>query len=738
LETPGQLCRKRLRIPLRIILILACFIPTIIRTTPDCIPSDGAALPRTLLKWDALESISPTDASAALKRAIDHYDGGEYASALEDLPGEMDAGVAPIGDYVLLYRAKAKFMMERQTEALEDFALLQNRYPDSPLIQKAKMGQCQAYLQLKEPRYALAILDHPETESNIDSRYYRARALDLAGEKDKAAALYLQIYASTPTSEYASLSEEYLVSLSPEALRRPSTYGIRLERAENLLNANDPGAARALLVGLGRTAAPDAESAQRRFLLLAEAEYQRRRSSAALSHLQSVEDTYPRLHARALYLEGACYRRLGRERAFLEMRDKALKLYPESPHTEELAYSVATYFVVNYQSTRARDAYALLYRAFPEGRRAENALSKLALFSYLENRYSDAVHEYRRFLHDFRSPSKASLATYWMGRCYEKLGNAATARYLYGRTLDLAGTTYYGQLARKALSALPEDSLEAAAFSGDPDFREVIAICDELQHAPVVLPELNASGIELMERARYLAMADLHDLAAAELRWAITQHPNIERSLRYLMSKVYEEGGDYYESIVSLRRAVPDYFGRSVGSLPESIWKLLFPLRHWQIVASQAAKTQLDPFLILALIRQESAFEERAHSRADARGLMQILPSTGRMLAQRARLSGYSTGKLYQADVNIALGTRHLASLKQKYDKTELALTAYNAGETRVKQWMQEYRYSDMAEFVEQIPFTETRNYVKRILGNRGYYELLVPGAEAATPRETE
>jgi len=492
---------------LRILLILAFFAPAIIRTTPDCKSSDAAALPQTLLKWDSLESLYPTEASGALKRAIDHYESGEYASALEEFPGEMDAGVAHIGDYVLLYRAKAKFMMEQQREALEDFALLQKRYPDSPLIQNARMGQCQAYLQLQEPRSALAVLDHPETESNLDSLYYRARALDLAGEKDEATALYLQVYAANPTSEYASLSEQYLLSLTPEVLKRPATYGIRLERAENLLSANDPGAARALLVGLGRTSAPNTESAQKRFLLLAEAEYQGRMSSAALSHLQNVTDAYPKLHARALYLEGACYRRLGREQAFLEIRDKAMKLYPDSPHTEELAYSVATYFVVNYRSTKARDAYRVLYRAFPEGRLAENALGKLALFSYLESRYSDAVQAYGRYLHDFRSPSKASMATYWMGRCYEKLGETAKAQYLYVRTRDLAGASYYGQLAVGALSALPKAGFAADAFSADSDFQAVIAICDEMQHAPVVLPELNASGIKIMERARYLAMA---------------------------------------------------------------------------------------------------------------------------------------------------------------------------------------------------------------------------------------
>jgi soluble lytic murein transglycosylase len=265
-----------------------------------------------------------------------------------------------------------------------------------------------------------------------------------------------------------------------------------------------------------------------------------------------------------------------------------------------------------------------------------------------------------------------------------------------------------------------------------------MAICGEIHYEPIVVPEPHEAGIQIMERARQLAAADLHDLALAELRWGIKRYPENEKPLCYVMSRIYEERGDYYESIVSLRRAFPDYFGRSIESLPEQVWKLLFPVRHWEIISAQAVKAKLDPILILGLIRQESAFEEQARSRADARGLMQILPSTGRMLARQARLSQYSSGKLYQAEINIALGTRHLSSLLQKYEKTELALTAYNAGETRLKRWIKEYGDSDMVEFVEQIPFAETRNYVKRVLGNRGYYELLISSAETAAHQETE
>jgi soluble lytic murein transglycosylase len=235
-------------------------------------------------------------------------------------------------------------------------------------------------------------------------------------------------------------------------------------------------------------------------------------------------------------------------------------------------------------------------------------------------------------------------------------------------------------------------------------------------------------------RARRLVYADLQDLALLELRWGIRQYPDSEIALRYIMSRVYENRGDYYESIVSLRRAFPDYFGRPIDSLPDQVWRLLFPVRHWEIVSEQAAKAEVDPLLILGLIRQESAFEERAFSSAGARGLMQIIPATGRMLATQARISRYNSGELFQAETNITLGIRHLAVLLQKYEKIEVALSAYNAGETRAKKWIQEFGDTDMAEFVEQIPFSETRNYVKRVLGNKAYYDLLLSSPKSSIP----
>jgi soluble lytic murein transglycosylase len=111
---------------------------------------------------------------------------------------------------------------------------------------------------------------------------------------------------------------------------------------------------------------------------------------------------------------------------------------------------------------------------------------------------------------------------------------------------------------------------------------------------------------------------------------------------------------------------------------------------------------------------------------------MQLLPSTAAPLARKAGIRRYSTRKLYEPETNIALGTSHLGSLLRRYGKVELALAAYNAGGTRVDRWLKEFGQDDMAAFVERIPFSETRGYIKQVMSNRAIYSLLLSSAESA------
>jgi soluble lytic murein transglycosylase len=730
----GQQRWRWLKVLLRMFFACAGIAPFAIQTIPEGIPGETAHLPAGLSRWDQAEPPPLSETLKSLKQGVDHYNNKRYESALSVLPAEKSRGITGTDDYVLLYRAKSCLMLERFTEALDLFRLLESRYPDSSLVSEALGGQGQALLGLNDSKTVLAILDNPKAEQNVETLYFRARALEGAGEAKKAEALYLQIYSGHPNSKYSPLAESCLLSLSPGALKGRRNYGPRLQRAEALLKTGDARGARSLLVALGQVTPPDLQSSQRRILLLGEAEYRLGRISTALKQVRKVTAADPALHSRAIYMQGACLRRLDREKDLLALRDEALRLYPKSPETEKLCFAAATYFELNYQTAKAREAYKVLHDAFPSGERAEDALWKVSLYAYLEKQYGEAALGFWDYLRAFPDPSSASAAIYWMGRCYQKLGDSGKAHYLFKKAEMLANDSYYGQRAREAEGSLQQ--IESGMSPAVPglDFKKVVEVCDGIQFPHILLPEPDDAGLQVIERARLLVAADLHDLALSELRWGSRRYPGNERSFRYIMSRVYASKGDYYESILSLYKAFPDYDGRARASLPEEVWRILFPVLHWEAISAQAEKSKLEPTLILGLIRQESAFEERARSSSNARGLMQILPSTGRILARQAHLTHYSASRLFQPETNILLGTRHLAYLLQQFGETELALSAYNAGESRVKRWLQEFGDSDMAEFVERIPYSETRNYVKKVLSNKGYYDLLASSA-ASAPR---
>jgi soluble lytic murein transglycosylase len=192
------------------------------------------------------------------------------------------------------------------------------------------------------------------------------------------------------------------------------------------------------------------------------------------------------------------------------------------------------------------------------------------------------------------------------------------------------------------------------------------------------------------------------------------------------MAKAYQDIGRYDRGIEVMKRLTPNYFAIDLTDLPRPYWEALFPKAYWNDLSKYSAANGLDPYLVASLIRQESEFNAAAVSRANAVGLMQLLPKTGRTVAKQVKLKGYKAPQLYDPAVNLELGTRYFKEMVDKYNgKFEYALAAYNAGDDRVSDWLGEGHYRDAPEFVESIPFTETREYVQAILRNASVYRKL-------------
>jgi soluble lytic murein transglycosylase len=225
-----------------------------------------------------------------------------------------------------------------------------------------------------------------------------------------------------------------------------------------------------------------------------------------------------------------------------------------------------------------------------------------------------------------------------------------------------------------------------------------------------------------MQKAMLLQNGGLTDLAVRELRSAAPETGPSWATAE--IAKIYQDIGRYDRALQTLKRAVPTYFALEMPALPRNYWETLFPKPYWTDLKKYSASNQLDPFLVASLIRQESEFNPGAVSRAEALGLMQLLPSTGKKVARDLKIRSFSNSQLLSPSANIQLGTRYFRQLVDHFDgRLEYALAAYNAGADRVEHWLSDGNFRDPQEFVESIPFTETREYVQAILRNAAIYK---------------
>jgi len=225
-------------------------------------------------------------------------------------------------------------------------------------------------------------------------------------------------------------------------------------------------------------------------------------------------------------------------------------------------------------------------------------------------------------------------------------------------------------------------------------------------------------------KARLLANASLNEYISLEVKAS----PDSDEWGALAQAEIYVSYGEYTRSLQSMKHSGIPFFTLPIDQVPEIYWHLLFPQPYWRELVADSGNNGLDPYLVASLIRQESEFNAGAISRMNAYGLMQLLPSVGKYQAKKDKMKRFDARQLLDPSVNLQLGTKNLKQVLDRFGgQVEYALAAYNAGDTPVRQWLASSDYKDVAEFVESIPYTETRDYVEAILRNREMYRALYP-----------
>jgi soluble lytic murein transglycosylase len=308
---------------------------------------------------------------------------------------------------------------------------------------------------------------------------------------------------------------------------------------------------------------------------------------------------------------------------------------------------------------------------------------------------------------------EVSNALYWRGRIYEDQEHNFGQAINYYRTLaDTYVNFYYAGLARQRLVVLRGKQ----AIAPSPILSAI---------KPSVVPELSTKLPENdthLIKARLLANAALNEYIGPE----IDASPTSSQWGTLAQAEIYTSFGEATRALQVMKRSGLSFLTIPFDQVPTEYWRILFPQPYWTDLVADSERNGLDPYLVASLIRQESEFNAGVVSRANAYGLMQLLPSVGKSIARKQGIKHFTTKDLLNPSINLQLGTLNLKAVLDRFGgQKEYALAAYNAGDVPIRSWLASGDYKDIPEFVESIPYTETREYVQAILRNREMYRLL-------------
>jgi soluble lytic murein transglycosylase len=633
-----------------------------------------------------------------------------------------------LNEYALFYSAETNIALNKNALALAQLKRFRKEYPESVLTEQALGSLGTAALAAAQPAEILSALDSfPQLKDMPSLLFLRAQAYEQLNQPLKAAVDYQKIYLVFPTSDQAREAGEKLGFLRGTLGNQMPAIPLekQIEHASVIFSARQWSEARdeysRLLPSLQGA---DLERAELRILECGQA------LGDGVSHVIALQINDPDVDAERYFSIANYYRYQQQEAPMVDAVEAAFARDSASRWTEEALFLAGNYYWVQLDRDKASLYYRRLSDNFPTATDATPAQWRVAWAAVLKRRPDASellIDHIRRF------PASPFLpdALYWLGRLAEESDNPALARAYYQKLQSRFPQNYFSSTAQSHLKALGPGPV------GDAEVFSAIEPLPPSLKVGSTIPEAAAARQARADALRSIAFDSSAEL---ELRaaFAATGEP------RLLLEAAQEAAaaGRVGVAIVTVRQIYPQLEWRRFEDVPREAWLAAYAMPYQDYIFLRSTAVGLDPMLTAGLIRQESAYQPDARSGANAFGLMQLLPKTARRFAKQARVR-YSTPMLFEPDYNIHLGTIYLAGLRHDFGSVESALAAYNAGEERVSEWTAGQTYREPAEFVDSIPFTETREYVEIVTRNADIYRKLygslgrsagAKGAPAAKP----
>jgi len=659
---------------------------------------------------------------ARLALGVGAYENKDYPAAVAALKA---AAVPQLADYIGYYSAAARVALENASSDAAGAAAIagalapaHSAAAPSPLSAKAWLVEARALESTQDPGAAAAVrllrahyseLPQPEGDLTLADCY------QASGDPVNAADYYERVYYGTTGGDASERASAALAALKqamgaqyPEPLPREL-----LARADAILAAGDYPRARAeYQSAAARTAGPEHDYAA---VGAGAAQFLNGDTAAACSYQRGLGSRDSEAEAERVYYLEECARRENDDDATAAALKTLAANFAQSPWRLKALVAAANRYLVANRPDDYLSLYREAYEAFPNEPSASACHWKVAFHAWMAEA-PDAAALLAEHLRHYPNSPTAGAALYFLGRAAERDSDFAAARADYQRLVQAFQNTYYAVEARARLGR-PE-----IASAGRSEQAGAVLSGLKLPQAGPFPSAATPATAARIERSRLLRTAGLADLADSELRFGARngeQAPLLAMELAGAADKPHE-------ALHAMKAMAPEYLNLPLGAASRQFWDLLFPLPFRSELFEDARAQGLDPYLVAGLIRQESEFDPKARSRAAALGLTQVRYVTGRLYARKAGVAPFSSRSLYQPAANLKIGAAILRTLLDKYGgRIEAMLSAYNAGPDAAAKWLSWGQYREPAEFIESIPYTETREYIQAVLRNADVYRRL-------------
>jgi len=547
----------------------------------------------------------------------------------------------------------------------------------------------------------------PKSRLNNKALWFLGKSKDKLGDKKKAIESFRKVVWNYPLSPYASKASKAL---------KQKKKGLADEKGPNQLYKRAITFYKAKRY---RSAEKDFKRFCKKYrnhpkipqaiLIRGKMAFNLRQNSKALELFSWLIRAFPKAdeRAEAMYTKAMVYWRIGRGKSFLKSAKKVNKKYFKK-WGARILYTIGKFYEEKEDWNKALKQYESVEKLFKPQKYFHESMWSAAWSFFMLNKLEEAEKKMSIITTNFPQSPHLNNAIFWRGVILEKLEKEEEAIKTHKENVEKFPLTYLGHQSKNYLE---KQGLKIPYKKKGLGKEEIKIIFSN-----IFISEAHK------ERIKILISNCFFKIAEQEVRRVTRKLPRKKRyKTMFEIAKISYMAEKYMSCINILRRYFIDKMVGIEKDCPTGFWRMSYPLAFPKELRKNALKYKISPYLIAAVIRAESAFNMEALSRTHAVGLMQIQPKTGRRLAKKIGIRRFLKKQLLTPEINIAMGSFYIRKLLNEFDGNAVyAIASYNAGEDRVHRWAKVNGHLKPIEFINTIPYKETRTYVKRVLG---YFE---------------